>query len=178
MAKWNIDPDHSVAAFSSRHMKIANVRGQFNGITGTIDFDPANPAGASVRAEIAIASLTTGIKQRDAHLLSADFLEAAAYPSMSFVSTKIEPLAGGRAKVTGDLTLRGTTRSVTFDAGFFGPVKSPEALGGETTVGFSASTMINRFDFGVKWDVKMDDGSLIVDREVKISIDVEADLEE
>ena len=178
MAKWNIDPDHSVAAFSSRHMKVANVRGQFNGITGTIEFDPATPAGASVRAEIAIASLTTGNKKRDAHLLSADFLEAASYPSMTFVSTTIEPVSGDRAKVTGDLTLRGVTRSVTLDAEFFGPVKSPEALGGETTLGFSASTTINRFDFGVKWDVKMDDGSLVVGREIKISIDVEADQEE
>jgi polyisoprenoid-binding protein YceI len=178
MAKWNIDPDHSVAAFSSRHMKIANVRGQFNGVTGTIDFDPGNPAGASVAAEIEISTLTTGNRKRDGHLLSPDFLEAAVYPKMIFASTGIEPLGGNRAKVTGDLTLHGVTRPITFDADFFGPIKISQALGGETTLGFSATTSINRFDFGVRWDVKLDDGTLIADREVKISIDVEADLVE
>ncbi len=178
MAKWNIDPDHSVAAFSSRHLKVANVRGQFNGLSGTLDFDPADMAGAAVTAEIEIASLTTGNKKRDAHLLSADFLEASMYPRMTFISSKVEPSGENRAKVTGDLTLRGVTRSVTFEAEFFGPVKSPQALGGETTIGFSASTSINRFDFGVKWDVKMDDGTFVADKEVKISIDVEADLVE
>jgi polyisoprenoid-binding protein YceI len=178
MAKWIIDLDHSVAAFSSRHMKIANVRGQFNGITGTIEFDPGNPAGASVSAEIEIASLTTGIKKRDAHLLSADFLDATRYPKMTLRSTKVEPLAGNRAKVTGDLTLRGIMHSVIFEAEFFGPVKSSQALGGETTVGFGASTSIDRFDFGVKWDVRMDDGAFVAAKEVKITLDVEADLEE
>lgn len=178
MATWNIDPDHSVAAFSSRHMKIANVRGQFNGVSGTIIFDPGNPAAASVRAEIEVASLTTGIKKRDEHLLSPDFLEAAVYPRITFTSTKIEPSGINRAKVSGDLTLRGVTRSVTFETEFFGPMKSPQALGGETMVGFSASTSINRFDFGVRWDVKMDDGTFVADKEVRISLDLEADLVE
>lgn len=178
MAKWNIDPDHSVAAFSSRHLKVANVRGQFNGLSGEIDFDPANMAGASVTAEIEIASLTTGNKKRDQHLFSSDFLEATTYPRMTFISRKVEPSGGNRARVTGDLSLHGITRSVTFEAEFFGPVKSPQALGGETTIGFSASTSISRFDFGVKWDVKMDDGTFIVDKEVKITIDIEADLAE
>jgi polyisoprenoid-binding protein YceI len=178
MAQWNIDPAHTVAAFSSRHMRIANVRGQFNGVSGTIVFDPENPAGSSVQAAIEIASLTTGVKKRDEHLLSPDFLEAAVYPRMTFTSTKVEPSGGNRAKVTGDLTLHGVTRSVAFEAEFFGPVKSPQALGGETTIGFSASTLINRFDFGVKWDVKLDDGTLVADKEVKISIDLEADLVE
>ncbi len=178
MAKWNIDPDHSVAAFSSRHLKVANVRGQFNGLSGTIDFDPADPARSSVNAEIEIASLTTGNKKRDAHLLSADFLEASTYPKMTFISSKVESSGENRAKVTGELTLHGVTRPVTFETEFFGPVKSPQALGGETTIGFSASTSINRFDFGVKWDVMMDDGTFVADKEVKISIDVEADLAE
>jgi polyisoprenoid-binding protein YceI len=97
---------------------------------------------------------------------------------MTFTSTKVEPSGGNRARITGDLTLHGVSRSITFEAEFFGPVKSPQELGGETTVGFSALTSINRFDFGVKWDVKMDDGAFIADKEVKITIDIEADLEE
>ncbi len=178
MAKWNIDPDHSVAAFSSRHLKVANVRGQFNGVSGTIFFDQTDLARSTVDAVIDITSLTTGNRKRDEHLLSPDFLEAAAYPRMTFKSTKVEPSEGNRAKVAGDLTLHGVTRTVTFEAEFFGPVKSPQALGGETTIGFSAATSINRFDFDVGWDVKMDDGSLVADKVVKIFIDIEADLAE
>lgn len=178
MAKWTIDTDHSVAAFSVRHMTVANVRGQFNTMSGTVEFDQADPAGASVTAEIEVASITTGIRKRDDHLLSADFFDAANYPKISFRSTKVESAGGNRARISGDLTIRGITRPVTMDAEYFGPVKSPEALGGETTVGFSASVAVNRQDFGVKWNVPIGDGELMVANDVKITLDIEADLAE
>ena len=174
MAKWIIDSDHSVAAFSSRHMTIANVRGQFNKIAGTIDFEPGNLSNASVEVVIDVKSITTGIRKRDEHLLSPDFLDADKYPEIIFRSTRIEGSGDRRFKVEGDLTIHGITRPVTLDVEYSGPVKSP--FGGETAIGFAAAITINRFDFGVKWDVPMEDGSLIVGKDIQITLDGEADL--
>jgi polyisoprenoid-binding protein YceI len=178
MAKWNIDADHSVAAFSVKHMTVANVRGQFNNITGTVEFDQAYPARSSVTAEIAVASITTGIRKRDDHLLSADFFDAAKYPGITFRSVKVESTGGNRAKISGDLTMHGITRPVTMEAEYFGPVKSPEKLGGETTIGFSASLTINRQDFDVKWNVPLGGDALMVGNDILINLDIEADLAE
>ena len=178
MAKWTIDTAHSVAAFSIRHMTVANVRGQFNNITGTIEFDQKNPGTSSVAAEIEVASITTGIRKRDDHLLSPDFFDASKYPRITFKSTAIESMGGSRARISGDLTIHGITRPVTMDAEYFGPVKSPEALGGETTIGFSASLTVNRLDFDVKWNVPLEGGALMVGNDVMIQLDIEADLVE
>ncbi len=174
MPKWAIDPDHSVAAFAVKHMMIANVRGQFNKITGIIRFDPSDVSASSVEAIIDVSSMTTGIRKRDSHLFSADFLEKEKYPEMSFKSTKVESLDGNKGRITGNLTLHGVTKQVVLEAEFFGPVKSP--FGGEITMGFTASATINRFDFDVKWDATMDNGSLIADSDVRITLDIEADL--
>lgn len=176
MAKWNIDPDHSVAGFEVRHMKIATVRGQFNTIKGTLDFDPNNPAHSSVDSTIDISGLTTGNKTRDDHLLSPDFLDADRYPTMTFKSTTVEITGTNRFKLLGDLTIHGITRPVTMDVEFFGPVKAP--FGGETTMGFAATATINRFDFEVKWNELMEDGGLIAGKEVSIMLDLEADMVE
>jgi len=159
-------------------MMIANVRGQFNRINGVISFDPARPAGASVEAEIAVASITTGNKKRDEHLLSPDFFDAAKYPLISFRSTKVELTAANRGRVSGDLTIHGTTKPVAMEVEHFGPVKSPEALGGETSIGFSARLTINREDFGVMWNMPINTGGVVVGREVDIVLDIEADLAE
>ncbi|MEJ2696300.1 MAG: YceI family protein [Candidatus Sulfobium sp.] len=177
MAKWTIDPAHSVAAFSVRHMTVANVRGQFNNIAGTIEMDEAAPERSSVTAEIEVASITTGIRKRDDHLLSADFFDAAKYPKITFKSTKIEPAGSNGARISGDLTIHGITRPVIMEAEYFGPVKSPEDLGGETTIGFSAYLTIDRQDFDVKWNVPIEAG-LMVGNDVKINLDIEADLAE
>jgi polyisoprenoid-binding protein YceI len=176
MSTWIIDPDHSVAAFAVKHLKVAYVRGQFNSITGKITLDPDDPSRSSVEAEIAVASMTTGIRKRDEHLFTPDFFEASKYPTITFKSTKTEATGPNRGRVTGGLTIRGITRPVTMEVEYSGPVKSP--FGGEITMGFSASTTINRFDYNVSWDVPMEDGGLIVDKDVKIMIDVEADLSE
>lgn len=173
MGKWIIDPDHSVAAFTSRHMSIANVRGQFNKITGAINFEPGDFGNASVEVNIDVKSITTGIKKRDEHLLSPDFLDADKYPEIIFRSIKVEGAGDRRVKVSGDLTIHGITRPVTMDVEYSGPVKSP--FGGETAFGFASAITINRFDFGVKWDVPMEDGSLIVGKDIQITLDIEAD---
>ncbi len=173
MAKLIIDSDHSVAGFVSRHMSIANVRGQFNKIKGTINFEPDDLANSSVEVIIDVKSITTGIKNRDEHLLSPDFLDADKYPEIIFRSTKVEGAGARSVKVSGDLTIHGITRPVTMDVGYSGPVKSP--FGGETTFGFASAITINRFDFGVKWDVPMEDGSLIVGKDIQITLDIEAD---
>jgi polyisoprenoid-binding protein YceI len=176
MSTWIIDPDHSVAAFAVRHLKVAYVRGQFNTIRGTIRFDPKDISQASAEATIEVPGLHTGIKKRDDHVLSADFFDAGAFPQISFRSTRIEGAGQNRAKMTGDLTIRGTTKTVSMDAEFSGPVKSPS--GGEITMGFSATATINRFDFGMAWNELMEDGGFIVDKDVKITLDIEADLKE
>lgn len=178
MATWTIDTDHSVAAFSVSHMTVANVRGQFNHVTGSVEFNQADPVLSSVAAEIDVASITTGIRKRDDHLLSADFFDAGKYPKITFKSTRVEPSGGNRSMISGDLTIHGVTRPVTMDAEYFGPVKSPEDLGGETTIGFSASLTVNRQDFGVKWNVPLEEGALMVGNDVLINLDIEADLVE
>ncbi|HYQ47966.1 MAG TPA: YceI family protein [Thermodesulfovibrionales bacterium] len=176
MSTWTIDPDHSVAAFAVKHLKVAYVRGQFNRISGTITFDPSDIAGATAEATIDASSLITGIRKRDDHVMSADFIEASTFPFIAFRSTKVEAAGGSRAKMTGDLTIRGITKPVTLDVEFAGPVKSP--FGGEITMGFSAAAVVDRFAYGVSWNEIMEDGGFMIDRDVKITIDIEADLKE
>ena len=176
MSTWIIDPDHSVAAFAVKHLKIAYVRGQFNRISGTITFDPAYISKTTVEATIDAASLLTGIKKRDDHVMSADFIEASTFPLITFRSTRIEGMDKNKAKLTGDLTIHGITKTVAMEVAFSGPVKSPH--GGEITMGFSATATIDRFAFGVRWNEIMEDGGFMIDKDVKIMIDIEADLKE
>ncbi len=176
MKKCNIDPDHSVACFSIKHMMIANIRGMFSGIKGTIHYDADDISRSSVEAEIDVRSMTTGIRTRDAHVLSEEMLDAARYPTITFRSEKVVPEGTNRAKVHGNLTVHGVTKQVVLDAKYFGPVKSP--FGGEVAFGFSASTKVNREDFGVMWGSEpMESGGFMAGKEVEITLDVEADLE-
>jgi polyisoprenoid-binding protein YceI len=178
MAKWNIDPDHSVAGFTVRHMMVANIRGTLTGITGTILFDPASVESSSVQASLPLAGLSTGNKKREEHLMSADFFDSGRFPAITFRSTKVEQLGSSRGRITGELTMRGVTRPVTMEAEYFGPVKSPSELGGETTMGFAASLKVNREDFGIMWNLPFDKDKLVVSKDVEITLDVEADLAE
>ncbi len=178
MTKWNIDPDHSVASFAVRHLMVTNIRGTLTGITGTILFDTAALENSSVEASLPLAGLSTGNKKRDEHLMSADFLDVGRFPTITFSSTKVEKTGINRGKITGDLTLHGVTRSVTMEAEYFGPIKSPADLGGETTMGFAASVTINREDFGIMWNLPFDNGNLVVGKDVDITLDIEADLAE
>jgi len=177
MAKWIFDPDHSVAAFVVRHLMVTNVHGQFNSISGTLDFDPASRSLTAIEVEIGAAGIYTGIGKRDAHLASPDFLDAANHPIITFRSSMVQ-FSGGKGCVTGDLTIRGITRPVTLDVEMSGPIKIPEDIGGETSIGLAAQTTINREDFNVMWNAPLYDGGLMVGREVKIYLEIEADLEE
>jgi polyisoprenoid-binding protein YceI len=174
MSKWVIDPDHSVAAFAIRHMMVSNVHGQFNKISGTIQFDPADVAHSLVEAEIDVSGIYTGIQKRDEHLRSPDFFDVDQYPKIVFRSTNVESSAGDRFRVSGNLTMHGVTRPVTFDTEYLGPVKGTEE--GETVIGFTATTAVNREDYGVMWNVNLiEKGGVVVGREVTITLSVEAD---
>jgi polyisoprenoid-binding protein YceI len=183
MKKWFFEPGHTAAAFCVRHMMVTHVRGHFKNVRGTLLFDPADPAGASVEATIDAAALWTGEPDRDAHLKSADFLDAAAFPAITFKSERVE-LAGARdANVHGLLTIRGVTRPVTFRASFLGTWQTPWWEGGvdrgpKTRAGFVGSTCINRHDFGVSWNSVLDHGGVVVGSDVEITLDAEAILEE
>ena len=174
MAKWIVDSDHSVAAFSILHMMIAHVRGQFNKLDGTVYFDPQNIAGSSVELTIEASSVKTGVQKRDDHLKSADFLDVGKYPDISFKSVSIGSIEGTQANVTGDLTLHGVTRRITVAAEFAGPVKDP--FGGGLSMGFTASATINREDYGMEWNQPMEDNGVVLGREIRLDIDLEADL--
>ncbi len=177
MKKCVIDPDHSVACFAIKHMMIANVRGMFHKVGGMIRYDPENPERSSVEAEIDVASLSTGVKKRDQHLLSDEILDAKKYPRITFKSARIQMDSKNRGKITGDLTIHGVTRPVTLDVEFHGPVKSP--FGGEITLGFIASARIDREDFGVNWGSDpLEGGGLMASKDVEITLDVEADLQD
>jgi polyisoprenoid-binding protein YceI len=177
MAKWMIDQDHSCAAFAIRHMALAYVRGQFSGMKGTILFDPADKSRVSVDVEIDVASVNTGIKKRDEHLLTGDFFDREKYPTIRFTSSAVDFLDHTRCRISGTLTMHGTTRQVTFEGEYAGPRKNP--YGDETSVGFSCTTSVNREDFGIMWGSDpMEGGGLVAGKEVQIFLDVEADLAE
>jgi len=170
-----IDPDHSVATFAIRHLMIANIRGMFPKVTGVIRYDDQDITRSSVEAEIDAASLSTGVKKRDVHVLSSDMLDASRYPTMTFQSRRIERQRDNSLAVQGDLTIRGVTRPVTFRAEQFGPVKSPR--GGEVSIGVVCRGAIDREDFGVTWGSEpLESGGLVAGRTVEITLDVEADL--
>ncbi len=175
MAKWIIDSDHSVAAFSVHHMMIAYVRGQFNRIEGTIFFDPLNINNSSIALSIDASSIFTGIQKRDDHLKSPDFFDIDTYPTISFKSSRIDSGNGNKVKVTGGLTIHGITRETSVLAEFSGPVKDP--FGDGLSMGFSVSATINREDYKIMWNQPMADNGIMVGREVQLFIDVEADLD-
>ena len=172
MAQWNLDPAHSSAEFSAKHMMITTVRGRLAVVGGTIDFDPANPAAASVEATLDAASINTGVGDRDGHLKSPDFLDVANYPTISFKSTRVEPTGGDKARIHGDLTVRGTTHPVVLEAEFLGAGKNP--FDQSERAGFIASTAINREDWGLTWNVALETGGVLVGKEIRISLDIQA----
>jgi|SRR5579872_1789887 len=170
--QWQIDPAHSAAHFSVRHLMISNVRGEFTKVSGSAVLDPSDPTKSSVEVTIDASSINTREPQRDEHLRSADFLDVAHCPTITFRSKKITPVGQDHYKVTGDLTIRGVTREVTFDVeGPTQPVKDPW---GNIRTGVSAKARINRKDFGLTWNALTEAGGVMVGDEV--SIDFEAEL--
>jgi polyisoprenoid-binding protein YceI len=175
MARWIIDPDHTVAAFAVRHFMVTDVHGQFNSISGTIYFDPPDLKSLSAEVTIHASVMTTGITKRNEHLKSADFLEVEKFPEIKFNSGAVELTGLNSCKLHGTLFIRGLERPVVLDAECLGPISSPW---GETTLGFRASTSVNREDFGMTWNVKMEKGGFVAGREVRITLCAEADLAE
>ncbi len=168
---WNIDPSHSAIHFSVRHMVVSKTRGRFTKWGGQIAFDPADPAQGSVEVNIDPASLDTADAQRDAHLRSADFFDVEKFPAASFKSTGIEDLGGGQLRVRGNLTVHGVTRPVVLEALYEGNGKDP--WGGERA-GFSASTTIDRREFGLQWNKALETGGVLVGDKVELTLEVEA----
>ena len=168
---WQIDPAHSSAQFSVRHMAISTVRGAFSKVTGSVVFDDKDVSKSTVEVTIDANSVDTRVPDRDNDLRSEKFFDVAHYPSITFKSKRVEQVAPGKLKVTGDLTIRGTTKEVVLDVeGPTAPVKDPW---GNTRNAATATTKINRQDFGVKWNATLDNGGVVVGDDVSIIIDVE-----
>jgi polyisoprenoid-binding protein YceI len=170
-SNWQIDPQHSSAQFSVRHLAISTVRGAFSKVTGTIALDDKDVTKSTVDVSIDVTTVDTREPDRDKDLRSDKFFDVAHYPSMTFKSKKVEQIASGKLKVTGDLTIRGTTKEVVLDVdGPSAPIKDPW---GNQRAAAVATTKINRQDFGVKWNATMDNGGVVVGDDVSITIDVE-----
>jgi len=167
---WVLDPAHSQADFSVRHMMISTVRGRFRKMDGRLIGSPDRPEEASVELSIDVNSIDTAEPQRDQHLRSADFFDAEHHPTLQFRSRRIQPVGEGKYKVVGDLTMRGVTREVTVDVTFEGRVKDPW---GNERVGFSAETRLNRKDWGLNWNALLEAGGVVVGDEVRVSVQTE-----
>ncbi|MGO9433727.1 MAG: YceI family protein [Terracidiphilus sp.] len=168
---WNIDPVHSVAEFKVKHMMISNVKGQFTRLSGTLSLDETDVTNSRVEASIEAASITTRDDQRDGHLKSADFFDVEKFPTLSFKSTHITRKGDEEVAVTGDLTIHGVTRSVVFNVE--GPTVPAKDPWGNTRRGLSATTKINRRDFGLTWNSALETGGILVGDEVTITLDVQ-----
>jgi polyisoprenoid-binding protein YceI len=169
--QFKIDPAHSEADFSIKHMAVSTVHGSFHAVSGAIKFDAADPAKSSVEATIDVNSVDTGVAARDGHLKSPDFFDTAKFPTMTFKSTSVAKVAGGYT-ITGDLTMHGVTKSVVLALETPGkPEMDPK---GKAHRGFVATTAINRKDFGLKWGGTLPSGDAMLGDDVKIEIDLEA----
>lgn len=168
---WKIDPAHSAAHFSVRHLMISNVRGEFTKITGSATLDPSDLSRSSVEVTIEAASINTREPDRDTHLRSADFLDVEHYPTLTFRSTRVQPVDAETFKLTGDLTIRGVTKQATFE--MEGPTPSIKDPWGNIRAGVTGSTKISRKDFGVAFNALTETGGVVVGDEVKITIEAE-----
>jgi polyisoprenoid-binding protein YceI len=169
--KWVLDPAHSSVDFSVRHMMIANVKGTFQNFTAEIEADPADLTTANIEFTVETASVDTRNKDRDGHLVSADFFDVENHPKMTFKATKIEKTDEGEYNITGDLTLRGVTKQETFAVSFEGQGKDPW---GNEKAGFSATGTLNRSDYGLVWNAALETGGVLVGDKVKINLQIQA----
>ncbi len=167
---YAIDESHSVVSFSARHLMVSKVRGRFAVTGGSLVID-AEPARSSVEAIIDVASVHSGDPKRDEHLRSADFFDVEHYPTATFRSTKVEDHGDGEFTLTGDLTIRDVTDPVVLRGEYLGTTLSPW---GDTRIGFTAETEVNRRDWGLEWNVALESGGFVVGDKIKLTIDVEA----
>jgi polyisoprenoid-binding protein YceI len=167
--KWNIDPSHSTAEFSVRHMMITNVKGRFGKLEGTVEYDPAHPELSKFEATIDAASIDTRDEKRDAHLRSADFFDVENHPKLTFTSREVKKTEDGFTAV-GDLTMRGVTKPITLE--IEGPTEPTKDPWGNTRIGASAHAKINRKDWGLNWNAALEAGGVLVGETVKINLEV------
>jgi polyisoprenoid-binding protein YceI len=168
---YQIDPRHSSAGFGVTHLMISTVRGEFHGVTGTVVVDDSDLSKSTVNVTIDATTVDTSEPDRDKHLKSEAFFDVAKYPTIAFHSTKVERNNDGSLKVTGDLTIRGVTKTAVLTASLpKSPIKDPW---GFQRTAVAASTKINRQDYGVAWNQKLDSGGVVVGDDVSISLDVE-----
>lgn len=171
---WKVDPAHSEVGFDVRHF-FSKVHGVFHDLQGTIVFDDQDPSAVKVEASVRVASVDTGNRNRDADLQTPDFFNAAKDSILSFRSTKVEKAGKGKYKVSGDLTMRGVTKTVVFDAEFLGASDvSIEGKSWGAKAGFSATTVVNRKDWGINWNKALDNGGMMVGDDVTITLNLEA----
>jgi len=168
---YTVDPSHSDIGFSVRHLVVSRVRGHFAQWTAQLELDTDDLSKSSVSVEVDVASIDTKSADRDTHLRSADFFDVENHPKATFRSTRFEPVGGSNYRIHGDLTLRGVTRPVVLDTEFNGQSTSPW---GQQVVGFSASTELNRNDFGLNWNKALETGGVLVGENIKIDIELEA----
>jgi polyisoprenoid-binding protein YceI len=179
MAKWVFEPGHTAAEFRARHMMVSWVRGHFKDVHGSLEFDPDNPAQLSLEATLQAHRLWTGEPQRDDHLRSGDFLDVGAHPAITFRSTASKCVGPNDYEVTGDLSIRGTSRPVVVEMHYLGRWRTPYwtdagDAGPVARVGFVGETRINRRDFQVSWNGELENRGVVVSDEVFITVDVEA----
>ncbi|MFF3786709.1 YceI family protein [Streptomyces sp. NPDC001933] len=169
--EYTIDPAHSSIGFTVRHAMVTNVRGSFGEHEGTLKLDGSNPANSTASIDVKIASVDTGIGDRDGHLVSGDFFDAEKFPLMMFRSTQAEQLGGDTYRVTGDLTIKDVTRPLSIDLEFNG---SATDVYGNERVGFEGSTNILRSDWGLTWNAALETGGVMVSDKVKLNFDISA----
>jgi polyisoprenoid-binding protein YceI len=169
--RWQIDSSHSGIQFTVRHLVIAKVRGQFSRWTGSLETPGSDLTRASVDVVIDASSIDTGVADRDAHLRSADFFDVERHPEITFKSTGVAHAGAGRLRVTGALTIKGITRDVVLDTEALGQAKDPW---GNERAAFSATTSIDRREFGLTWNQVLETGGVVVGERIDIAIDVEA----
>jgi len=167
---WDIDPAHSAAQFQVKHLMISTVRGEFGKMSGTVSFDGKNFSTVKAEAVIDVGSINTREKKRDDHLRSADFFDAAKFPTITFKSKRVENVKGSNFNLVGDLTIRGVTREMILEVEATPVVKGME---GEPRIGATATARLNRQDFGIKWNRSLDTGGVVVSDEVQITLDLE-----
>ena len=182
MAKWVFEPGHTAAEFRARHMMVCWVRGHFKDVHGSLEFDPDNPAQLSLEATLQAHRLWTGEPQRDDHLRSGDFLDVGKHPAITFRSTASRCVGPNDYEVTGELSIRGTSRPVVLEMHYLGRWRTPfwtdaGDAGPVSRVGFVGETRINRRDFQVIWNGELENRGVVVSDEVFITVDVEALLE-
>lgn len=169
-ANYKIDPDHTTVGFRIRHLAISTVPGRFTNFEGTFSFDPASIANSKAEAAIKVGSVNTEKTKRDDHLRSPDFFDAQKFPQMNFKTNKISPVSADEFDAIGDLTIKDITKPVTLRVKYEGAAKDPW---GNERAGFSASTKINRKDFGLTWNKALETGGLLVGDDVDINLEVE-----